>query len=133
MQLPPEMLEVRVQFEEAARATDPTKKCLALQKALDTMEFYEEDHPGMEASERKALTNLRQSHTRLLLGQLVTMPNMEIEIWFEYIMLFMLRLKNDVELALHEHPELRKNYDEFKEIYKKELTEAAKKLQSKQP
>lgn len=87
----------------------------------------------MEASERRVLTNFRQSHTRVLIDQLVTMPNMEIEVWFEYIMLFILRLKNDVELALQEHPGLRKNYDEFKEIYKKELTEAAKNLQSKQP
>jgi hypothetical protein len=133
MELPPEMFEVRAQFEEATRATDPAKKCLALQKALDTMELYEEDHPSMEASERRVLTNLRQSHTRVLIDQLVTMPNMEIEVWFEYIMLFILRLKNDVELALQEHPELRKNYDEFKEIYKKELTEAAKNPQSKQP
>jgi hypothetical protein len=126
--LTPEMLKVRTQFEEATRATDPAKKCLALQRALDTMELYEEDHPDMEASERKMLTNLCQSHTRVLIDQLVTMPNMEIEMWFEYIMLFTLRLKNDVSLALQEHPELQKNYDNFKEIYKKELMGAAKKL-----
>lgn len=128
MELTPEMLEVRAQFEEATRATDPAKKCLALQRALDTMELYEEAHPDTEASERKVLANLRQSHTRVLIDQLVTMPNMEIKTWFEYIMLFMLRLKNDVSLALQEHPELQKSYDNFKEIYKKELIEAAKKL-----
>jgi len=127
MELSPEMLEVRAQFEEAARAADPAKKCLALQKALDAMELYEEDHPGMEAPERDVLKNLRQSHTRVLINQLVTMPNMEIEVWFEYIMLFMLRLKNDVSLVLQEHPEIQKNYDNFKEKYKKELMEAAKK------
>lgn len=133
MELSPEMLEVRAQFEEATRASDPAKKCLALQKALDAMELYEEDHPGMKASEREVLTNLRQSHTRVLINQLVTMPNMEIGIWFEYIMVFTLRLKNDVSLALQEHPEIQKNFDNFKENYKKELMEAAKKLQLKQP
>lgn len=81
----------------------------------------------MEAPERDVLKNLRQSHTRVLINQLVTMPNMEIEVWFEYIMLFMLRLKNDVSLVLQEHPEIQKNYDNFKEKYKKELMEAAKK------
>ncbi|CBE69320.1 protein of unknown function [Candidatus Methylomirabilis oxygeniifera] len=133
MDLSSELLRVRTQFEEAERVTDPAKKCRALQKALDTLEVYEEDHPAMKSSEKTILGNLRRSHARRLLSQLVSMPNVEIEIWLEYILLFVFRLKDDVEHVLQQHPELRKNYAEFKEIYKKEIAAAAKELLSKQP
>lgn len=61
------------------------------------------------------------------------MRNVKFETWLEYIKLLVFRLKMDIDLVFQDHPELRKNYDVFMDIWRGELLEAAKKLQTGLP
>jgi len=133
MDLPIEMKEARALLEQAERATDPEMKERALREALDILDSYEEDHPDTKSAERTVLINLRRSHTRRLLDQLLTIRNVEFGTWVKYVILLMLRLKSDVESVLQERPELRKKYDEFKSIWRNELLEVVKRLPAGRP
>jgi len=124
MTLPNEIKEARELLEKAERTSDPMKKARALEEAIELFELYDEDNPSMNAMERELITNLRRSHTRRLLTQLMGLKNIEIDIWFEYIKLLMLKLKPEVDYVVQGSPELRSEYDKFVDIWRKEMLEA---------
>lgn len=114
--------EARRLFELAERETDPEHKLLALEEALDLIDDMRADITT-SASVTDFANNLRQSHLRRLLYQLVSMRQMQIDAWFNYLKLLLLRVAPEVEEIIAADQELRKNYHAFKDLWKDELLE----------
>ncbi|MEX0958522.1 MAG: hypothetical protein WDZ63_04490 [Burkholderiales bacterium] len=114
--------EARALFERAESVNDPEHKAHALQEALDLLDSFAAE--ARSTDERTLVHNLRLSHTRRLLVQLVSLTSMEFETWFNYIKLLFFELKSEVEILTNEDPELRENYDRFVRLWRQELIDA---------
>ena len=87
-------------FELAEDEKDPARKHAALDEALGLLEMYFEDETSAPSREVAKARNLRQSHTRRLLAQLVEMKGIQINLWYKYMMLFLGPLKTEVDAAV---------------------------------
>ena len=114
--------EARALFERAESVYDPEHKARALQEALDLLDSCTSE--ALSSDERTLVRNLRLSHTRRLLVQIVSLTSMEFETWFNYIKLLFFGLKSEVEILTIEDPDLRENYDRFVRLWRQELIDA---------
>jgi hypothetical protein len=87
-------------FELAEDEKDPARKHAALDEALGLLEIYFEDETVASSGEVEKVRNLRRSHTRRLLAQLVEMKGIQINLWYKYMMLFLGPLKTEVDAAV---------------------------------
>ena len=79
---------------------DPARKHAALDEALGLVEVYVEDETLASSREVAKARNLRRSHTRRLLAQLVEMKGVQINLWYKYMMLFLGPLKTEVDAVV---------------------------------
>jgi hypothetical protein len=95
---PSDLDRARLLFELAEEEKDPARKHAALDQALGLLEVYvEDDAPSGEVAKA---CNLRRSHTRRLLAQLVEMRGIQIDLWYRYMMLFLGPLKTEVDAVV---------------------------------
>jgi len=126
MELPTEIAEARTHLERAEKEYLPDRKIEELEEGIKIIEYYLEDNPTPFPEVAQYITNLRRSHTRRLLSQLPSIKKAEINVWFSYIILIFTKLINEITFITDEDPELKRNYEEFYGIWKKELEEAFK-------
>src|SRR6266446_4142616 len=115
--------EARRLLEQAERETNPARKFAALEEGIDLLETYaaESEVPDLE---RSRSSNLRHSHIRRLLKQLIELRGIQFDVWFDYIKLLLLRLEPDVKAILEEDASLKDGYSKFTSLWKDELLEA---------
>lgn len=106
-----DIAKARMLFERAERERDPDLKARALDEALALIASHDPDE--FSASERNLISNLRIAYTRRLLVQLVSLTNVSMDAWFDYLALLFGELKGEVELLIGEDPLLRENYERF--------------------
>ncbi len=87
-------------FELAEVEKDPARKHAALDEALGFLEVYVDDQTSASSGEVIKARNLRRSHTRRLLAQLVEMKGVQINLWYKYMMLFLGPLKTEVDAVV---------------------------------
>lgn len=126
MDIPRDIIEARLFLEQAEKELNPERKVEELQEGIDLLDLYIEEHPELLGEMSILIKNIRRSHTRRLLSQLLSIKNIEIETWFEYIVLLITKLKNEMNYAFKNDPELKRNYEEFWNVYSKDLKEALK-------
>ena len=126
MELPSELKESRDLLEEAERTSDHKKKVRLIGDALDLLEEYLTEEVNSEKYKDFA-KNLRRAHTRRLLPQLFQIGNVTFEIWFEYIPLLLLRLREEIQEITDGDPQIKKQYDNFIGIWKQDLLDALEK------
>jgi hypothetical protein len=85
-----------------------------------------EEHPDAPEDTLTYITNLRRSHTRRLLVQLLSLRQIEIKTWIQYIVLLVTKLKDEVGYVTSQDPTLKTNYDEFCRVWDDVLREALK-------
>ncbi len=122
------LTEARGLFEQAEGETDPLRKFAALEEAFELIDMVLDD-ASLPLSDQKLATNMRHSNIRRLLGQLVEMRAIQFDDWLNYIKLLL--SQHEVKTVLEEDPSLKKDYQDFVAIWKDELIEAAKHVESK--
>jgi hypothetical protein len=130
MNIPNEIVEVRTSLEQAEKETDPIKKYEELRDGLDSIEFYLEEQQDPPEDLTLYIVNLKRSHTRRLLTQLISLMNLEIDVWLEYVVILITELQDEVKFAIKSDQTLKDNYDKFLSVWSDVLQEAAKKLES---
>ena len=118
-----ELEEARQLFEKAERETDPDRKFASLEEALDLIDDFSDEHPA-ESAELLFAHNLRRSNLHRLLSQLADMRNLQIESWFKYIKLLLLRIEPEVASILASDPPLRTAHRKFLALWGDELIDA---------
>jgi len=118
--------EVRRLFESAESESDPERKFSYLEEALDLSDDLLAENP--DTPEAVVVRNVRQSHLRRLVVQLADMRNIDIVVWFNYLKLFTLRVKPEVEAILAADQALASSYRSFFAIWRDELLAAAEGL-----
>jgi hypothetical protein len=101
----------RALLEKAERAIDPEVKVHALDEALALLASCDADEAT--DAERALIANLRLSHTRRLLTQLVTASAISMDAWFDYTNLLFGELSSEVAQLVASNPQLRENYERF--------------------
>jgi len=112
-------------FEKAEREADPELKAHALEEALALLASIDPDE--MSDAERKLVANLRLTHARRLLGQLVGLASVSMDAWFEYVGLLLGDLGVEVERLIQADAELKENYDRFLELWGADVAEILRK------
>lgn len=118
-------------FELAEDERNPARKHAALDEALGLLEVYVEDETFASSGEVAKARNLRRSHTRRLLAQLVEMKGIQINLWYKYMMLFLGPLKTEVDAVVAQDSRLnaqllaflKLHLDTFKEIMERRQNE----------
>lgn len=118
MPIATEIQEARALLERAEGATDPQQKASVLEEALALLESCAADDPS--DAERTLIANLRRSHTRRLLVQLVSLASVQMDVWFGYIKLLFFELQPEVESITQEDAQLRANYERFLRLWRQE-------------
>ena len=118
-----ELEEARQLFERAERETDPDRKFAALEEALDLVDDFAGEHPA-ESPELLFAKNLRRSNLHRLLLQLTDMRNLQINSWFKYIKLLLLRVEPEIASILASEPSLRTAHRKFVALWGDELLKA---------
>jgi hypothetical protein len=98
-------------LEKAERAIDPEVKVNALDEALALLASCDADE--VTDGERTLIANLRLSHTRRLLTQLVTPSAISMDAWFDYANLLFGELSSEVAQLVASDPQLQENYERF--------------------
>lgn len=124
--LPEDVLEGRRLLERAEQETDPERKIEALKEGVDLLDLYVEEHPDAPENTLTYITNLRRSHARRLLVQLLALKHIEIEIWLQYIVLLITKLRDEVDHATSQDRTLKANYNQFWHVWNDVLREALK-------
>ena len=123
---PEEIVEARSLLAQAENETNPKRKVEELKEGIDLLDLYVEENTDIPEAIKTRITNIRRSHTRRLLSQLLSTKIIEIEVWLEYVLLLMTKLKTEMEFATENDPELKKNYDEFWNLYSEDLKKVLK-------
>jgi hypothetical protein len=126
MELPKDIIEARNYLEQAEKESNPERKVDELKRGIELLEFYLEDNPDSSQELVTYITNLRRSHTRRLLSQLLALKKIEIETWLQYSVLIVVKLKEEVKYVTEQDPELSKNYKEFWNVWSDVFKEAMK-------
>ncbi|MFZ5655419.1 MAG: hypothetical protein ACOY42_13620 [Pseudomonadota bacterium] len=125
---PPEgIAEARRFLERAEGETNPQRKIEELKQGVDLLDLYVEERPDAPEDTLTYITNLRRSHTRRLLVQLLSLKQIEIETWILYIVLLVTKLRDEVDYVTSQDPTLKTNYAEFCRAWDDVLREALKK------
>ena len=106
-----DIASARALFEKAEREIDPELKAHALDEALALLASCDPD--DVTESERELIANIRLSHTRRLLSQIVTLPAVTMDAWFDYANLLFGELRKEVDLLIAGDNHLRESYVQF--------------------
>ncbi len=114
-----EIDEARVLLERAERELDPALKMPILLKAIEQLDACAEE--DISPSERTLVENLRLSHTRRLLTQLIALESASMDVWLGYTGLLLFFLKDEVDLVVKEDAQLKENYKRFLRLWRREF------------
>lgn len=128
MNQPDEIVEAKTSFEQAEKESDPLRKYEELRNGIDSIDFYLEEHQDPSEDLTKYIVNLKRSHTRRLLSQLLSLTNVEIDVWLKYVVLLITELEDEMKFAIQSDHTLKDNYDKFVAVYSDVLQEAIKKF-----
>jgi hypothetical protein len=131
LNIPSDIEDARNLLEKAEYESDPKFKMIYLTDAIEIIDSYIDD-PSIENDTTVYINNLKVSHTRRLLNQLVSLREIEIEVWLGYMLLLFTKLEDEVKDVTETDLALKKNLDSFKDVWKTELLEAAKHFEEKE-
>ena len=80
MDLPKEIVEAREYLEKAETETNAERKIEELKEGIDLVELYLEDNPDASYEVKTLIKNLRRSHTRRLLSQILSIKKYRVRI-----------------------------------------------------
>jgi len=114
-----DIADARALFEQAERETRPELKAHALEEAVTLLASCDPDE--ISEAEGKLIANLRVSHTRRLLAQLVGLASVSMDEWFGYIGLLLGELSPEVERVTRADAELKESYERFLGLWGAEI------------
>lgn len=119
-----DIANARALFEKAEREEDPGVKAHALDEALAVLGSC--DPRDVTEAEAQLIANLRLSHVRRLLAQIMTLPPVSMDAWFDYADLFFGELRTEVGTLVAGDSRLRENYEKFIRLYGPDVAELLK-------
>jgi len=125
----PYLNDVRRLFERSEGETDPHRKFVALEEALDLVDLVLEDS-SLPQSDRELATNLRRSNIRRLFSQLDGMRDIQFGEWFKYLDMLNTRCENEIKTVLDEDSPLTEGYKAFVALWLGELLESVERLKN---
>ena len=99
-------------------------KSHALDEALALLATCDPD--DVTLSERELIANLRLSHARRLLSQIMTLPAVTMDAWFDYVDLLFGELRTEVDLLIAGDSQLRENHEKFVSLFGPDVAELLK-------
>ena len=92
-----EIEEIRKQFDQAERETDPVFKLQLIKAGIELVKDFKESY-----SEEKNtyLENLLSSYARRFFEQIVKIKEIESLLWMEYIVLFLTEFNQQVQIVV---------------------------------
>jgi hypothetical protein len=116
-----DIASARAWFEKAERETIPELKAHALEEATTLLASLDPD--ALSDADRSLVANVRLSHTRRLLVQLVSLTSVSMDAWFDYIGLLMGELRPEVDRLVESDAALKENYGRFLGLWGREMAE----------
>ena len=118
-QLPEEIKEARDLLAGFEKENDHSLKTGAFGGAIDILDDYLAVEP--ETEHKDFIENIKRTYTRKLLEGLHSHLGADMETWFQYIHLLLVKAPNEVEFNIREYPQLDKDCQGFMEIWLDEV------------
>ena len=117
-QLPEDLKEAVNLLAKSEKESNHSLRTSAFQDAVDILN----DHLSLEtASPHKSFVqNIKLTYTRKFLEKLPNLFSADIEVWFDYTLLFLLKVPKEVELNIEKDAQLKENYKKFMGIWRDE-------------
>jgi len=128
MSVAEDIASARTWFEKAERETSPELKAHALEEATTLLASLDPDE--LSQGERNLVANVRLSHTRRLLVQLVSLTSASMDAWFDYIGILMGELRPEVDRLTESDAALKENYGRFLGLWGREMAELLQRSRS---
>jgi hypothetical protein len=77
----------------------------------------------IDTSLKRIAKNLKLTYTKKLLENISTLLKTDLETWFCYFLLLFMKVPDEVESILEDHPDMKKTYSEFIDLWRKEAIE----------
>ena len=113
--LPPDLIEARKLLEAFEKSKDHSQRTRDFEDAVEILNGYLLD--SQDSSHRVVVNNLKRAYTRKLLEELPSLSGLDLNDWFDYSKLLLLSVSNEVEELVKDHPNLRKNEQDFVNIW----------------
>ena len=93
----------------------------AFEDAVDLLN----DHMSVatDSPYKSFIENIKISYTRKFLEELSTLFSVDIDTWFDYVRLFLLKVPKEVKVNIEKDAQLKDNYKKFIGIWRKEAIE----------
>lgn len=114
----PDITEARELLAKFEQTQDHGKRLRYFEDAIELLDQYAEDDP--DSDEGCLARNIRKTYTRKLIEELPSLRVLDIDDWFSYSMILLLKVKKNVEALCTEHPALKTNFDNFIRIWASE-------------
>ena len=116
LELPPELKEAVNLLARFEKEKDHSLRTRDFEDAIDILNDHLLDEP--ESPHKSFVEKIKLTYTRKLLEELPNMSGADIEIWFDYVRLFLLKVSKEVETNTEKDAQLRQNYKDFIGIWK---------------
>lgn len=120
MERPDELKEAVNLLKEFEKSDSHRIKTRTFSDAIDLLRDYVEESP--DSSHLDFIENIRTSYTRILLQQLNSISQIEIEDWYNYFAPVS-KVQSEVTKILSENPILKDGFTNFISIWKEEFLE----------
>lgn len=117
-QLPEDLKKAVGLLENSEKESNRSLRMRAFKDAVDILN----DHLniGPDSPHKSFVENIKLTYTRKFLEELTKLFNADIEVWFDYTQLFLLKVPKEVEVNIEKHPQLKKDYEKFIGIWRDE-------------
>jgi hypothetical protein len=118
----PEIREAIDLFESYERSSHNFEAAKKFSEAVRLLNDYVEGEP--DTPYKSFIQNLRLAHTRSLLRHLARVNKKDFSAWAEHVFAVLVTANTEAEALMSDHPDLKKEFDEFFEVWKEELARA---------
>jgi len=113
--LSPDLIEAMRLLEAFEKSKDHSERTRDFEDAIEILNGYLQD--SQDSSHRVVVVNLKRTYTRKLLEELPLLSGLDLNDWLDYSKILLLSVSNEVEELVKDHPNLRKNEQDFINIW----------------
>ena len=114
----PDIIEARELLSKFEQTQNHRERLRHFEDGIELLDQFAEDDP--DSDEGKLALNIRRTYTRKLIEELPSLGALDIDDWFSYSLILLMKVQNNVGALCIEQPALKTNFDNFIKMWASE-------------
>jgi hypothetical protein len=114
----PDITEARELLSKFEQTQDHRERLRHFEDGIELLDQFAED--DQDSDEGKLALNIRKTYTRKLIEELPFLGALDIDDWFSYSLILLMKVQNNVGALCTEQPALKTNFDNFIKMWSSE-------------